>query len=617
MAERRKCDLVMQGGVTSGVVFPGLVCKLAEYYDFQNIGGTSAGAIAASLTAAAEYARRNGKTHAFDEVAKVAKWLGGRSAGGRDSNLFALFQPQSKMAGLFRFAVAFLISGKTKQALSWLSVFWIEIIIGIIPGATLGHFAARVSGWDLWIGLLTFLVCAAGICVTAMVGLLLRLTRLPGNYWGLCTGHARDLNPKAPALVPWLSGEINQIAGKPENEPLTFGDLKKRQITLSMMTTCLTWGRPYTLPFRTREFYFSPEEFRDFFPEGIVTWLINHPPKPKEGEKHHDPDRRGKVNWGTLKPLPDEDDLPVIVAARLSLSFPFLFCTVPLYSVDYTLRECDANEDPPEPPVQGGPIAYGADRIPEHVWFTDGGICNNFPLHLFDAPVPRWPTFGIDLTDLRPDRPKGESRAWMPTKNGGGVHPAFTRLPVKGGVKGTFGLVVAIVNSARNWVNSLQAVVPGYRDRIVHIALSKKEGGLNLIMPPETLDSLNKYGCEAAQLLIDHFIHGTDNGEATPMTWNNQRFIRYRSTMALLETFLAKFAYGMNNPEPGDVPYSQLIKRGPHEPPPTGYRFDPAQIPYAVYETDKLIEIGNQMGAGDLQDGSPKPEPALVIRPNF
>jgi predicted acylesterase/phospholipase RssA len=48
MAERRKCDIVMQGGVTSGVVYPGLVCKLAEHYDFQNIGGTSAGAIAAS-----------------------------------------------------------------------------------------------------------------------------------------------------------------------------------------------------------------------------------------------------------------------------------------------------------------------------------------------------------------------------------------------------------------------------------------------------------------------------------------------------------------------------------------------------------------------------------------
>jgi predicted acylesterase/phospholipase RssA len=53
----RKCDVVMQGGVTSGIVYPGLVCKLAEHYQFQQIGGTSAGAIAAALTAAAEYTR--------------------------------------------------------------------------------------------------------------------------------------------------------------------------------------------------------------------------------------------------------------------------------------------------------------------------------------------------------------------------------------------------------------------------------------------------------------------------------------------------------------------------------------------------------------------------------
>ena len=108
-----------------------------------------------------------------------------------------------------------------------------------------------------------------------------------------------------------------------------------------------------------------------------------------------------------------------------------------------------------------------------------------------------------------------------------------------------------------------------------------------------------------------------DDGQPTPMTWNNQRFIRYRSTMVLLETFLAKFAYGMNNPEPGDVPYFDLIKRGPHDPPPTGYRFDPNQISYAIHETEKLIEIGNQIVANELEDGSPKPEPALVIRPNF
>jgi hypothetical protein len=51
------CDLVMKGGITSGVIYPQAVLALAEHYYFRNIGGTSAGAIAAAMTAAAEYGR--------------------------------------------------------------------------------------------------------------------------------------------------------------------------------------------------------------------------------------------------------------------------------------------------------------------------------------------------------------------------------------------------------------------------------------------------------------------------------------------------------------------------------------------------------------------------------
>jgi len=59
--EDRYCDLVMKGGITSGVVYPPAIVKLAHRYRFKNIGGTSAGAIAAALTAAAEFRRRHAK----------------------------------------------------------------------------------------------------------------------------------------------------------------------------------------------------------------------------------------------------------------------------------------------------------------------------------------------------------------------------------------------------------------------------------------------------------------------------------------------------------------------------------------------------------------------------
>ena len=57
---QRFCDMVMKGGITSGVVYPLAVVKLAEQFVFRNIGGTSAGAIAAAATAAAELARDTG-----------------------------------------------------------------------------------------------------------------------------------------------------------------------------------------------------------------------------------------------------------------------------------------------------------------------------------------------------------------------------------------------------------------------------------------------------------------------------------------------------------------------------------------------------------------------------
>ena len=50
-------DLTMEGGTTSGVVYPLAICELATDFRFRNVGGASAGAIAAALTAAAELGR--------------------------------------------------------------------------------------------------------------------------------------------------------------------------------------------------------------------------------------------------------------------------------------------------------------------------------------------------------------------------------------------------------------------------------------------------------------------------------------------------------------------------------------------------------------------------------
>ena len=51
------CDVIMKGGISSGIVYPRAVGHLSTKYQFRRVGGTSAGAIAAVAAAAAEKGR--------------------------------------------------------------------------------------------------------------------------------------------------------------------------------------------------------------------------------------------------------------------------------------------------------------------------------------------------------------------------------------------------------------------------------------------------------------------------------------------------------------------------------------------------------------------------------
>jgi hypothetical protein len=59
------------------------------------------------------------------------------------------------------------------------------------------------------------------------------------------------------------------------------------------------------------------------------------------------------------------------------MSFPLLISAVKLWAIDY------------EAPMKSRGLSP--------CWMSDGGLCSNFPIHLFDSFVPRWPTFGISL----------------------------------------------------------------------------------------------------------------------------------------------------------------------------------------------------------------------------
>lgn len=601
----KKCDVVMKGGITSGIVYPGLICKLAERYQFQSIGGTSAGAIAAALTAAAECARRKGHD-VFSKVAEVPGWLGDESEFAAGSNLLNLFQPQRKLRVLFRLATAFLVQGWTKRALRCARALWVEMLLGLIPLFGLLALVPAAASWYGGVGvvLLALFVTIAGIAFASTLGILIRIRRLSSHHYGLCTGYGKQEEGRPISLIAWLDEKLNTMTGMPAGHPLTFKDLKDSGITLKMISTCLTFGRPYTLPFTSGEFFYSSSEMRLFFPEEVVAWLDAHSPAVSDHGERIDP--------GDLRRLPDEDNLPVIVATRLSLSFPFLFCAVPLYAVDWTRRRRTNKEPARDKRVPGDALDPDEVRKPERVWFSDGGICSNFPLHLFDCPLPKWPTFGINLRDLRPDRV--DTRVWTPQSNRGGVAHLWNRLTTESRLSAAGTFFSTMFDAARNWMDTLQSMVPGYRDRLVHVYLDRNEGGLNLNMPKEIQTALSGYGIAAGEKLIDHFINGEDDGEATPMTWDNHRWVRYRSTMALHETFLADFAYSIEHTEPGDRTFFELIGREEGVPP-KSYLLSDRQRSEATDLTELLKELGKQDGI--LQEDAPRPTPALRIRPSF
>ena len=63
-----ECDVIMKGGITSGVIYPGAVCELAKAYRLRSIGGASAGAIAAAAAAAAECGRATGGFELLEQL---------------------------------------------------------------------------------------------------------------------------------------------------------------------------------------------------------------------------------------------------------------------------------------------------------------------------------------------------------------------------------------------------------------------------------------------------------------------------------------------------------------------------------------------------------------------
>ncbi len=559
----RYCDVVMKGGVTDGVVYPWAVMELAQHYRFQSIGGTSVGAVAAALTAASEYSRRYGSVNGFNKVLReVPVALAEIQAGGQ-TKLFSLFHPSPGGERLFRLFVGF-FSKKKGGTGTWAIVKALMtdyllrpnlrrprdrgillLLIGgaLLLGALFLHYPATVL--PLLLVLLTN-VAAISVLLLGLIGWRLFgdvRTHLGGPGCGLCTGMGPKGGPQG--FTDWLHEGIQAASGRDLKNPLTFRDLwaapggpdldlyrdgwteRPKSIALQMMSTNLTHGRVCGLPLtdNSEQLYFRQEDLDPYFPAEVMRHLCACRPV-SDGYEHLG-----------LRRLP-QGELPVLVAARLSLSFPILFKAVPLWAI----------------PTIGQPY---------RCWFSDGGICANFPIHLFDAVLPRWPTFGITLVDRKHASAKvgdiwiDEAKTVPPELR----HPPSKLRPAPPSLGHLVTFLGSILNAARRWNDNATARLPGVRERIVNIYLDPagSKGGLNLTMPPQDLLKLAELGQQAGRELVNRYLRvapGPKGQRQPSVYWDEHRWVRFNTFVRAVEGKMARFTQSS-----AQKTHSQTLKR--------------------------------------------------------
>jgi len=541
-APTRECDLVMKGGITSGVAYGGVLIALGREFRLRNIGGTSAGAIGASIAAAAEFRRQSGGS---EPSGAPSDPLTAGPTGFADilqRPVYELATPgfmtglvQAEPAGrpALRAGLALLRQRRApwRRALNALRIlvvsrWWAALAIVLLAGVAT-YFVARAGApvaimvallvllWLFTLGLAVF------ICAVSVARATRRLLDAPEHGFGLCSG---DTVPGAggPAITSWLHETIQRVAGRPGTKPLTFADLKTYGIDLAMITTDLGAARPVRLPLRPEhEYWFDPAELEPLFPKDVLGYLR----ATCEDGPH-----------GLLR-LP-HDELPVVVAVRLSLSVPLLFASVPLHP--------------------------GPDPSPHRrSWFTDGGVTSNFPIALFDAWLPSRPTFGIDMRPFplrggRSDR-RSAPRVFLP-------EPGVPLPPRWDDVTGVATLVQQLVDAVQNWHDSAQAELDGFRDRVCVLRLAEGEGGLHLDMDATTLSRLVQDGREAGEKLSARF---------TPEGLEHHIEIRYETLRRALADELGPF----------EDPFGRLTDMLAHWVTRNGDRPDPAAA------TDDPVEL--------------------------
>jgi len=680
------CDVVMKGGITSGVVYPMAVCELAAHYNFRRIGGTSAGAIAAAGTAAAEYGRQAGTSEHFAILARLPDQIA-------DNGMIEkFFQPQAGTRSLYRTMLAAtgersgpLVVHIGKVLMAAMLNFKVAALMGAIPAlilavlilhtgeprfgpAILGQAAMGIGVVAIFVAIIaqlarqkTIAIGAAVVFAVATAAAILlwkptgwtddgnriataivvavaagsfgkvaaTLTRIVSaarfdvakNNFGMCSGSG-----DADALTPWLYNFLNKAAGLPAGgDPLTFGQLwtlapdasqlpasTERKIDLRAITTNLTLGQPHEFPYFGVQYWFSKREFEALFPAPVVAWMIAHGATVSAGDAALA--QASAPAGDSLHPMPDAQDIPVVVATRMSLSFPVLLSAVPLWRI---ARAYPQGTQPGAPPIPDpactepiAPVAWGEKMF--RCWFSDGGISSNFPVHLFDAPVPGSPTFALNLRGFHAAYAKSgcESKnVYLPLGTSSGQQPWFSLFGTEAPLESFVGRILSV---SRSWRDNSRIYLPAYRRRIAHVSLGEDEGGLNIKMPPDTLRRLAERGWWAGNALAQTY---AATGGAPSQAWVDQRWARFLTTAEALQNYLQAFEKGWSNPSLAPS-YAALVAGGATQTYDVPATFRTA----AAHLSNELSTLITSAAARPYLSGaaqSPNPELELTLGPGM
>ncbi len=626
MAEQgTPCSVVLEGGVTSAVLYASLLARLSRRFQFCQLGGTSSGAVAAAAAAAAEHGRLHsgGGDASFKALGDFPARLAQTDLTGR-TLLRRLFEPTDKSrptlewalrmmdappdAGLWTRMGRALVAAAALHATATTLIALLLVGLGgvLLPllnhaiGCQLDAFLGCAAILASWVGLMLLGVIAA---VIALLGVTVwrAFAALRAGHWGLCSGMGSD-----DALTRVLYRFLQGLSGLPENSPLTFGHLWARPanqpeategpragvgarwIDLQIITTAVNTQRPVRLPGSPgtnplKGYFYDPQEWDALFPDEVMAWLAKTAP----------PEVLAKADGKPLRALPDPALWPVIVAVRLSLSFPILLAAMPMY-IAVPRRDRLRGEGDPKL----------ADFEARKVYFSDGGITSNCPLDLFDAPLPACPTFGVNLFRL----PDGRKPRIVRSDQ---LDPELEAANVADAAGWTCPLpfLVRIVLTMLDWRDSLQRSLPGQRERIVHVGLARDLGGLKLTMPPDKILTLAQVGQDAACQLEADFL-GLDPGGGAN-AWERHRWVRTRTTLCAVHTYLSTL---VNRLSIGEPDYLRMLRLNTSERPP--FESD-AQRAQALTLVEGLQDLMQRVGPPPADQGPPvaTASPQLKITP--